>query len=73
MSVTAMNIAKMVDMLPESEQLFAQEFIKKLVLAWDPDFTKVTPDEAVSMDEAEKSGFVPEEEIDWDHLEKYAQ
>ena len=73
MSITAMNSAKMVDMLPESEQLFAQEFIKKLVLAWDPDFTKVTPDEAASMDEAEKSGFIPEEEIDWNHLEKYAQ
>ena len=72
MSITAMNIAKMVDMLPESEQLFAQEFIKKLVLAWDPDFTKATPEEASSMEEAEKSGFIPEDEIDWDHLEKYA-
>ena len=72
MSNTARNIAKMVDMLPESDQLFAQEFIKKLVLAWDPDFTKATPEEIASMEDAEKSGFVPEEEIDWDHLEKYA-
>ena len=73
MSNTARNIAKMVDMLPESDQLFAQEFIKKLVRAWDPDFTKATPEEIASMEEAEKSGFVPEEEIDWDHLEKYTQ
>ena len=72
MSNTARNIAKMVDMLPESDQLFAQEFIKKLVRAWDPDFTKATPEEIASMEDAEKSGFVPEEEIDWDHLEKYA-
>ena len=47
MSSTAINIARMVDMLPESDQLFAQEFIKKLVLAWDPDFTKATPDEMI--------------------------
>ena len=42
-------------------------------IAWDPDFTKATPEEIASMEEAEKSGFVPEEEIDWDHLEKYTQ
>ena len=51
MSSTAMNIARMVDMLPESDQLFAQEFIRKLVLAWDPDFTKATPEEMKSMEE----------------------
>ena len=72
MSSTAMNIARMVDMLPESDQLFAQEFIRKLVLAWDPDFTKATPDEMKSMEEAEKSGFIPAEEIDWNDLGKYA-
>ncbi len=72
MSSTAMNIARMVNMLPESDQLFAQEFIRKLVLAWDPDFTKATPDEIKSMEEAEKNGFIPEEEIDWNNLGKYA-
>lgn len=72
MSSTAINIAKMVDMLPESEQLFAQEFMKRLVLAWDPDFTKVTPEEATLIEEAEKSGYVSEDEIDWDNLDKYA-
>ena len=39
------------------------EFIKRLVRAWDPDFTKVTP-------EAENSGFLDEAEIDWDRLDK---
>ena len=68
-----MNIARMVDMLPESDQLFAQEFVKKLVLAWDPDFTKVTPEERAMIEAAEKSGFIPEEEIDWNNLEKYAK
>jgi len=46
----------------------ANEFVKRLVLAWDPDFTKVTPDEARQLDEAEKSGFLADEEIDWDSL-----
>lgn len=73
MSTKAMDIAKMIDMLPESEQNFAHEFVKRLVLAWDPDFTKVTPDEAEQITAAEASGFIPEQEIDWDNLEKYAQ
>ena len=71
MSKVAMDIARMIDMLPESEQLFAQEFIKRLVLAWDPDFTKLTPDEAKALEEAEKGEFFKASEIDWDHLEKY--
>ena len=73
MSTLAMDIAKMVDMLPESDQAFAYEFVKKLVLAWDPDFTKVTPKEARQIQEAEESGFIPEKDIDWDNLGKYAE
>ena len=45
-------------------------FIKKLVLAWDPDFTKVTPEEAQLIAQAEQSGFVDEDEIDWNDLSK---
>ena len=71
MSAIAMDIARMVDMLPESNQQFAREFVKKLVLAWDPDFTKTTPEEAAQMREAETSGFIPEDEIDWDDLSQY--
>jgi len=44
------------------------EFIKKLVFAWDPDFTKATPDEAARIKAAEESGFVSEDEIDWDKI-----
>lgn len=42
------------------------------MLAWDPDFTKVTPQEAELIKDAEESGFVSESDIDWDHLDKYA-
>ena len=36
--------------------------------AWDPDFTKVTPEEAQRIKTAEESGFVADCDIDWDHL-----
>lgn len=73
MSGIVAEAARMMDMLPESEQSFACEFIKKLVRAWDPDFTKVTPEEAERISHAEQSGFVDESEIDWDHLSQLYQ
>ena len=73
MSGIVAEAARMMDMLPESEQSFACEFIKKLVRAWDPDFTKVTPEEAERIRHAEQSGFVDENEIDWDHLSQLYQ
>ena len=42
--------------------------IKKLVRAWDPDFTKVTSEEARQIAHAEESGFIDADEIDWDNL-----
>ena len=66
-----MEAARMMEMLPEADQNFAYEFIRKLVLAWDPDFTKLTPEEARRLAEAEKSGFVDERDVDWEHLEQY--
>ena len=68
MSEKTMQIAEMLDMLPEQEQDFAFELIKKLVIAWDPDFTKATPKERKALEEAENSGYVSESEIDWDNI-----
>jgi len=48
------QVAQYVDMLPNDEQIFALEFVKRLVLAWDPNFTKLTPNEASALDEAEQ-------------------
>ena len=70
MSGIVMDAARMMDMLPETDQSFAYEFIKKLVKAWDPDFTKVTPEEADEIASAEASGFIDEADIDWDNLDK---
>lgn len=56
--------------LPESDQNFALEFIKKLVLAWDPDYTKVTPAERKALEEAQRdmmeNGTVDHDAINWD-------
>ena len=48
MNAATKEIVDLMEILPESEQNFA----KKLVLAWDPDFTKLTPTEKKELDEA---------------------
>ncbi len=68
MSTIVMQAAELMQALPQSEQQFAYEFIKKLVLAWDPDFTKVTDDEKNCISKAEKSGFVDDRDIDWNSI-----
>lgn len=71
MSTQVQKITEMLEMLPEQEQNLALEFMKRIVLAWDPDFTKLTPNEAAELVEAEKSGYIDEEDIDWNDLDKY--
>ena len=67
MSERTMEIAKMIDMLPEQDQTLAFELIKKLVLAWDPDYTKLTAKEKAELEEAEKDPeTVSFADIDWD-------
>ena len=68
MSDMAIDAARLMDMLPDEDKSFAYEFIKKLVKAWDPDFTKVTPEEARRIEAAEQSGFIAEDDIDWSNL-----
>lgn len=68
MSNIAIEAARLMDVLPEADKAFALEFIKKMVLAWDPDFTKVTAEEANRIEKAENSGFINEDEIDWEEI-----
>lgn len=60
----------LMEALPESDQNFALEFLKKLVLAWDPDFTKVTPAEQRVLAEAEQDilehGTISHDDINWE-------
>ncbi len=68
MSNIAIEAARLMDTLPEADKIFAYEFIKKLVMAWDPDFTKVTDDEAKRIEAAENSGYVDDDEINWESI-----
>ncbi len=54
MTQVVQESVKMLEMLPESEQEFASQFIKRLVLAWDPDFAKLTPEERKQLEAAEQ-------------------
>ena len=69
MSALVNKISNMLDMLPESDQHLAYEIVKKMVLAWDSDFTKLTPAERKSLDAAELDfqtvNTVKHEEINW--------
>lgn len=68
MSNIAVEAARLIDVLPEADKMFAYEFIKKLVLARDPDYTKVTAEEAKRIEAAENSGYVDADDIDWDNI-----
>jgi len=43
----------LVEYLPETEQALITELIRRIYLAWDPDFTKVTAMERASIEESE--------------------
>ena len=69
MSTTTKQAINLMELLPESEQNFALEFIKKLVIAWDPDFTKVTPERAKleeAQREIENGETISHDAINWD-------
>ena len=70
MAPIAQQIAQMVDMLPETDQALALELVKKLVLAWDPDYTRATPSEDAAMEQAvremETGDYVLDSAINWD-------
>lgn len=67
MSATVKEAITLLEILPEHEQDFALEFIKKLVIAWDPDFTKLTPTEKKSLEEAlADPETIPHDAINWD-------
>lgn len=67
MSTKTAEITEMLDILPESDLNLAYEIIKKMVLAWDPDFTKLTESERARLEQSEKDPeFVDMDDIDWE-------
>lgn len=73
MSVKTQEIAEMIELLPESEQELVFEMIKRIVLAWDPDYTRLTDTEKESLESSRNSGYVNSSDINWDELDKYAE
>ena len=70
MSGAVKEAVDLLEILPETEQNFALELIKRLVIAWDPDYTKLTSTEKKELDDAEKdismNGTISHEAINWD-------
>lgn len=54
MTQVVQESVRMLEMLSESEQELASQLIKRLVLAWDPDFIKLTPEEQKQLEAAEQ-------------------
>lgn len=54
MSNLSVQTAQLVSLLPEDDLTLVNELVKKLLLAWDPDFTKVTPEERSKLDKADE-------------------
>ena len=56
--------------LPDVDQALAPELVKKQILAWDPDFTKATPEEHEAMEQAitelDAGEYVTDDQINWD-------
>ena len=55
MSTLTAQTMDMIKMLPDDELHTIYDLLKMLLRAWDPDFTKVTNEEAAELDAAEKA------------------
>lgn len=69
LQLLAQKVAQMVEILLKEDQALAFAMVRKLVLAWDPEYTKATPEEDSAMNQAVKellSGdYALDSEIDW--------
>ena len=54
MSALVQQTTDMLMLLPDEDVSLVNAFVKKLVRAWDPDFTKVTDEERRIMEEADE-------------------
>lgn len=69
MSELAKKAASMVNLLPAEEQKLAVMLIERMLLAWDPDYTRLTDDETAQLQgaiaEMKAGDFAAHEAIDW--------
>ena len=68
MKATTLQTAKLLDILPDEDISIVNALIKKLVIAWDPNFTKLTPKEREILEKSDaeiKNGDYVSEEDFW--------
>ena len=69
MSEQTRELFQIIDTLPDTEKRLIDELIRRVIIAWDPDFTKLTPEEAAvlrqSEQERENGEVFSESDIDW--------
>lgn len=67
LKATTLQTAELLDILPDEDILMVNNLVKKLVRAWDPDFTKVTVKERALLEKSDtemKNGdYISEEEF----------
>ena len=67
LKTVTLETAKLLDILPDEDISIVNALIKKLILAWDPEFTKVTDKEKEVLDKSDaemKNGeFVSEDDV----------
>ena len=49
---STMQTAELIDVLPDEDISLVNALVKKLIIAWDPDFTKLTPHEKAELERA---------------------
>lgn len=69
MSNTMTETVSLLGLLPEDDISLVNIMVKKLIKAWDPDFTKLTLSEAEELkrilSEMEAGEYVTDNDIDW--------
>ena len=67
LKATTLQTAELLDILPDEDVSIVNALIKKLIVAWDPDFTKVTAKEKELLEKSDsemKNGnFISEEDF----------
>ncbi len=54
-----------------TQKAATSEMLRRIVLAWDPDYTKLTPAESKELEKAMSGEYYDADDIDWEHLERY--
>lgn len=67
LKASTLQTAELLDILPDEDVSMVNALIKKLIIAWDPDFTKVTEKERALLEKSDseiKNGdFISEEDF----------